>query len=103
MPRDNVVAMKTVIAIAAALAICAAASFAAQTEIPPDLVQIEREVSLKLAHARGIGYTDRPRIEKLSQAEKYDHDGEAAMKAGDYHAAENDFLKAKLILHDLGI
>ncbi len=72
-------------------------------ETPPDLVQIEREVSLKLAHARGIGFTDRLRIEKLSQAEKYDHDGEVALKSGDFNAAENDFLKAKVILHDLGI
>ncbi len=94
--------MRTLIVIGVFFAICTAA-FAAQIETPPDLVQIEREISLKLAHARGIGFTDRPRIEKLSQAEKYDRDGEAALKTGDFNAAEDDFLKAKMILHDLGI
>lgn len=96
--------MRILIAFISAVAICAAAiCFAAQMETPPDLVQIEREVSLKLAHARGIGLTDPPKVKKLNEAEKFDRDGEAAVKAGDFNAAEDDFLKAKLILHDLGI
>lgn len=96
--------MRTLIAIVFALALGApAGALGAPMEAPPDLVQIEREVSLKLAHAHGIGFTDRARLDKLSQADKFDRDGEAALKAGDFNAAEDDFLKAKVILHDLGI
>ncbi len=94
--------MRLAIAMIVGLALCAPL-LAAQSQPPPDLIAIEREVSLKLAHARGIGYTDRARIEKLSQAEKYDRDAEAAIKAGDFNSAEDDFLKAKLVLHALGI
>jgi hypothetical protein len=77
-------------------AICAGAP-------PAELVQLEREVSLKLAHARDLGFTEPAKRQKLSDAHQVDLEGEKALKAGDYNQAENDFLKAKLLLHDLGI
>jgi hypothetical protein len=70
---------------------------------PADLVQLEREVSLKLAHARDIGFTEPAKRQRLSDAHQADLEGEKALKAGDYNKAENDFLKAKLLLRDLGI
>ena len=70
---------------------------------PPDLVQLEREVSLKMAHARDEGYTDVSRRKTLADAQAVDTEGEKALKAGVFERAENDFLKAKVLLHNLGI
>jgi hypothetical protein len=70
---------------------------------PAGLVQLEREVSLKLAHARDLGFTEPDKRQRLSQAHDIDLEGERALKAGDYDKAEGDFLKAKVLLRDLGI
>lgn len=94
--------MRIMVLMLVALAICASA-LAAQMETPPDLAAVEREVSLKIAHARGAGFTDPPKMKKLADAEKFDREGEAALKSGDFNTAEDDFLKAKLLLHDLGM
>jgi len=70
---------------------------------PADLLQLERDVSLKIAHARDGNYTDQNDFKRLSDAQAADLEGEQHLKAGDYHKAESAFLKAKLLLHDLGI
>jgi len=74
-----------------------------QATPPPELIQLEREVSLKMAHARDEGYTDEPRRKTLANAEKIDAQAEQAIKQGEFERAENDFLQVKVLLHNLGI
>jgi hypothetical protein len=69
----------------------------------PDLVRLEREVSLKMAHARDEGFTEDAKRKTLAEAETVDTEGEKALKAGEFERAEDDFLKTKLLLHNLGI
>ena len=77
--------------------------WAAGPNPPPELIQLEREVSLKMAHARGEGYIDASRRQTLADAEKVDADAEKAIHDGEFERAENDLLQAKLLLHKLGI
>ena len=70
---------------------------------PSDLIQLEREVSLKMAHARDEGYPDTSRRKTLAAAEKVDAEAEKALKDGEYERAENDLLQAKVLLHNLGL
>ena len=70
---------------------------------PPELIQLEREVSLKMAHARGEGFTDASRRQTLADAEKVDAEAEKAIQEGEFERAENDLLQAKVLLHNLGI
>jgi len=70
---------------------------------PADLVRLEREVSLKMAHARDEGYTDAARRKTLGDAQAVDAEAEKAMANGEFERAENDFLKVKVLLHDLGL
>ena len=94
----------TLVLIAATFLLLAFAAPAISAGAPPaDLVQLEREVSLKLAHARDIGFTEPAKRQRLSDAHQADLEGEKALQAGDYNNAENDFLKAKLLLRDLGM
>jgi hypothetical protein len=81
----------------------AAARGAGTPAPPPELIQLEREVSLKMAHARDEGYTDEPRRKMLLNAQKADAEAEKAIKGGEYERAESDLLQAKLLLHNLGI
>ena len=68
---------------------------------PPELVQLEREVSLKMAHARDLGSIQPEKMKRLSDAHAIDAQGEAALHTGDYPTAETDFLKAKVMLREL--
>jgi hypothetical protein len=70
---------------------------------PPDLVQLEREVSLKMAHARDEGFIEDSKRKTLADAETLDTEGEKALLAGRFERAEDDFLKTKVLLHNLGI
>ena len=70
---------------------------------PPDLVQLEREVSLKMAHARDEGFIEDSKRKTLADAQTIDAEGEKALKAGQFERAEDDFLKTKVLLHNLGI
>ena len=81
----------------------ASAVLAADAKPPPELLSLEREVSLKMAHARDEGYTEPAKVKTLGDAEAVDAAGEKALKDGEYERAENDFLKAKVLLHNLGI
>jgi len=100
MTRLIVIVMITIASLAAALA--ARAAGPNQTP-PPELIQLEREVSLKMAHARDEGYTDTSRRKTLADAEKVDAEAEKAIKDGEFERAEDDLLQAKVLLHNLGL
>jgi hypothetical protein len=70
---------------------------------PSELLQLEREVSLKMAHARDEGFTEPSKLKTLADAQAVDAQGEKALKDGEYERAENDFLQTKTLLHNLGI
>jgi hypothetical protein len=85
--------------IAITVALSCVTVFAASP--PPDLVKLEKLVSLELAHARDKGPTDPAKRKLLSDAKQLDQDGENAIKAGDYKAAEEHLLKARVLLRQL--
>jgi hypothetical protein len=68
---------------------------------PPDLVELERQVSLELAHVRDSGPTDPVKRKRLSDANDLEQKGEAAIKSGDYKSAEDSLLQAREILRRL--
>jgi hypothetical protein len=68
---------------------------------PPDLVKLERLVSLELAHVRDNGPTDDARRKQLFKARQLEQKGEDAIKAGDYKSAEDSLLQARVILRQL--
>jgi hypothetical protein len=70
---------------------------------PAELLELEREVSLKMAHARDEGITEPAKLKTLGDAQAVDAEGEKALKDGEYERAENDFLKTKTLLRNLGI
>ena len=78
-------------------------ALAAGANPPPELLRLEREVSLKIAHARGQGFTEPSKLKALSEAQAVDAEAEQALQSGDYQRAEGDFLKTKALLHNLGI
>ena len=100
MTRIIVIMMVTL----ASLAVARAARAAGPNQAAPaDLIQLERQVSLKMAHARDEGYTDAARRKTLADAEKVDAEAEKSLKDGEYERAENDLLQAKVLLHNLGL
>jgi len=68
---------------------------------PPDLVKLEKLVSLELAHVRDTGPTDDARRKKLFTAKQLEQKGEEAIKSGDYKSAEDNLLQARVILRQL--
>jgi len=76
---------------------------AAGASPPPELLQLEREISLKMAHARDEGFTDPAKLKTLADAQALDAAAEKALKDGEYERSENDFLQTKTLLHNLGI
>src|SRR5579885_1683534 len=68
-----------------------------------ELRQLERKVSLKLAHLRDQGPTDPAMRERLHQAQELDLKAEQAIAAGDYAAAEDALVKANAILGRIGM
>ncbi len=94
--------MRAIIATIIVLALPVSTAKAAGNP-PPELLQLEREVSLKMAHARDEGFTDPAKLKTLADAQAVDAEGEKALKGGEYERAENDFLQTKTLLHNLGI
>lgn len=88
-------------AATAALATLAGAYPALAASPPPDLVELERQVSLELAHVRDSGPTDPVKRKQLFDANRLEQEGEAAIKSGDYKSAENNLLRARTILRQL--
>ncbi len=68
---------------------------------PPDLVEMERQVSLELAHVRDNGPTDPVKRKQLFDANQLEQKAEAAIKSGDYKSAEDNLLRAREILRRL--
>ena len=85
----------------AALVVFAEGSRAIADSPPPDLVEMERQVSLELAHVRDSGPTDPAQRQRLFDASQLEQKGEAAIKSGDYDSAQQDLSKALDILRHL--
>ena len=94
--------MRPIIAATLTLALTPWA-LAAGPNPPAEVLQLEREVSLKMAHARDEGFTEPSKMKTLGDAQAVDAEAEKELKAGDYERAENGFLKAKAMLRNLGI
>ncbi len=75
----------------------------AQSKEPPaELTTLERQVSLKIAHVRIKGPTNATDLKQLGQAQRAQFDGEKAIAAGDYKKAEQDFLRANVLVSAIG-
>jgi hypothetical protein len=77
------------------------AATAAWAGPPPDLVKLEKLTSLELAHVRDAGPVESDRRKQLFAAHQLEQQGEKALQAGDYKAAEDNLLKARVILRQL--
>ncbi len=88
-------------AAVAALAVFVEGSRAIADSPPPDLVEMERQVSLELAHVRDSGPTDPAQRQRLFDASQLEQKGEAAIKSGDYDSAQENLSKARDILRHL--
>jgi hypothetical protein len=84
----------------AALATLAVSRPAIAASPSPELVNLERQVSLELAHVRDSGPTDPAQRKQLFEASQLEQKGEAAIKSGDYKSAEDSLLKAQAILRE---
>ena len=93
--------LKCLIAIAAIVATSVRPDRAIAGSPPADLVKLERQVSLELAHVRDIGPTDDIKRKQLFSARQLEQKGEAAIKSGDYKSAEDSLLQAHVILRQL--
>jgi hypothetical protein len=69
----------------------------------PTLVKLEREIGLRIAHARDVGPVEPDRRRMLLEAQRYDAAGEDAISAGDYKSAEDDFARARRLLERIGM
>ena len=92
-----------VILALAAILTCARAALAGPSnkQPSPELVKLEREVSLKLAHVRDEGPTDPIKRQKLQSAAQLDAKAEKEIGAGDFRAAEDDLVKANAIASEI--
>ncbi len=92
--------MKRKAAVAVIIAAAAIAGQAlAQTAGPPaELTRLERQVSLKIAHVKIKGPTNAADLKQLGLAQKAQFDGEKAIQTGDYKTAEQDFLRANVLI-----
>ena len=89
------------LAAIAAIATVAGACPAMAASPPPELVKLERQVSLELAHVRDSGPTDPVKRMQLFDASQLEQKGEAAIKSGDYKSAGDSLLQARVILLQL--
>jgi hypothetical protein len=87
-------------AIAAFVALAYACPVPAESP-PPELVSLERQVSLQLAHVRDNGPTDPVKRQQLFDANQLEQKAEAQIKSGDYKSAEDSLQKAQTILRQL--
>jgi len=94
-----------IVGVLTLICLVAVASLGAEagSATPPELAKLEREISLKIAHARGIGITDSDRLKKLIAAERLDLKAEHLISSGAYKSAEDNLLRAKVLLRELGI
>ena len=70
-----------------------------QTSSPPaELTALERQVSLKIAHVRIKGPTNAADLKQLNEAQRVQLEGEKAIASGDFKQAEQDFLRANVLI-----
>jgi hypothetical protein len=82
-----------------ALVIAVISPALAQTSPPPaELTSLEKKVSLKIAHVRIKGPTNAADLKQLGLAQRAQFDGEKAIASGDYKKAEQDFLRANVLI-----
>jgi hypothetical protein len=98
--RLAVAAMAVGFSAALATAIFAADS---ASQPSPELKELERKVSLKIAHASGEGPIDPAKRAQLHEAQQLDVKAEQAIAAGDYDSAQEDLVKANAILGQLSM
>jgi hypothetical protein len=100
---QNSIAMrsKVFLALAVTTATIAVTSSLIAGSPPPDLVKLERQVSLELAHVRDNGPVDDAKRKQLFNARQLEQKGEDAIKSGDYKSAEDSLLQARVILRQL--
>ncbi len=102
MIKPAVFADLAIVCLVAMLAGAVPAAAGSDTAKPPaDLVNLEREVSLKIAHVRGEGPTDPGKRQKLHDAERLDAKAEQEIGAGDFRSAEDDLVKANALASEL--
>jgi hypothetical protein len=83
------------------LACFAIAACHPRSSTPPDIANLEREVSLQLAHVRDIGPTEQEKRRKMSDAAGLEHEAEKAIAAGDWRTAEDKLLRARDLLQQI--
>ena len=69
--------------------------------MPHDVRRMEKMVAIKLAHMQQLGMRDPAKRDIINQAHELDMKGEAALKAGDYVAARDNFDKANETLKNI--
>lgn len=98
---NSIAALVFVILLPAMLLLCAVGRADAAAPAPPDLVKLEKLVGLELAHVRDAGPTEPAKRKMLSDARGLDQQAEDSIKAGDYNSAEENLLKARVLLRQL--
>jgi hypothetical protein len=102
MIKPTVFANLATLFLIAILAYAAPAAAGPNTPKPPaELSNLEREVSLKIAHVRGEGPTDPAKRQKLHDAESLDAKAEQEIGAGNFRSAEDDLVKANALATEL--
>ncbi|MGC1676814.1 MAG: hypothetical protein WA740_04705 [Candidatus Binataceae bacterium] len=102
MIKPPALANLAVLSLIAVLACASPAVAGPDTPKPPaDLANLEREVSLKIAHVRGEGPTDPGQRQKLHDAEHLDAKAEQEISTGDFRSAEDDLVKANALATEL--
>jgi hypothetical protein len=96
-------AVLTLILFAMAIAAASPGADSPGVSPPPDLVRLEREVGLKVAHARDEGPVEPEKRKLLFEAQQSEFKGEQALKAGDYDSARDYFEHADDALKKLGL
>jgi|SRR5271166_3174355 len=67
---------------------------------PPELLKLEREVSLRIAHLRDQNLAESD-LKKLHAAQNLDSLAQQDVATGKYRQAESQLLRANLLLHDM--
>ncbi len=96
--------MRCALCAAWAVSVLATLAFAAchpHSSAPPDIANLEREVSLQLAHVRDVGPTEPEKRRKMSEAAALDNEAERAIAAGDWNTAEDKLTRARDLLRQL--
>jgi hypothetical protein len=81
-----------------AIAVLALPAFSQAPAPSPELRTLERQVSLKIAHVRIKGPTNAADLKQLGLAQRAQFEGEKAIAEGNYKKAEQDFIRANVLI-----